>query len=102
MHDSPPHRPCQMNSMLMTVFPVPFSPKINVQLPTGSPPSMRSSNPFMPVGVRSIASSLVGPFLDGIVANAAKLVELLLVENHLFPAVAGQFETLGQEDGFLR
>src|SRR5262245_17162401 len=75
---------------------------MSVQVPRGKPPAMRSSSPLIPLGVRSIASSLMCPFLDGVKANAAKLVQLFFAENHLLTAIAGQLEILGQEDGLLR
>src|SRR5882724_1575827 len=74
---------------------------MSVQVPHGKPPAISSSSPFMPLGVRSIASSLMRPFLDGVKANAAKLVQLFFVKNHLLTAIAGQLEVLGQEDGLL-
>ena len=42
------------------------------------------------------------PFLDGVKANAAKLVQFFFVENHFLTAIARQLEMFGQEDGLLR
>src|SRR5919109_3347111 len=75
---------------------------MSVQVPRAKPPAMRSSSPFMPLGVRSIACSLIRPFPDGVKPNAAELVQLFLVENHLLTAIARQLKILGQEDGLLR
>src|ERR671930_650392 len=88
--------------MLITVFPVPFSPEISVQVPRGSPPSMSSSKPIIPVVARSIAASLMIPFFDRVKTHTAEVVECILVEDHLVTVVSSQLEVLGEEDRLFR